>query len=274
MNKVTYGQGVFMSSFKYFVLSFWRKDQGLGMVEAAVTLPLLLLIIFGLIEFGNLYVSSYQTRDVADVVGDYLQANPSATPGDLQTFVAGLGLGTLKNTGINQENNIYNNIKIQSTTSPMTASDFDRLCEGSVKNWSNPWPSGSYSLYYIHVCYPYTYGAITPLSKLTGGVLSDTKVIRGKAIATTYPIVTCPAGQFLNNNSGKPVCTQVNASCPVGRYMVRLVGTTPLCAALSIKMQQRYRPDEAKNDCTDAANAVQVGMSPDNKVWCANLTVQ
>jgi Flp pilus assembly protein TadG len=259
--------------FKYLVLSFWRKDQGLGMVEAAVTLPLLLLITFGLMEFGNMYISSHQTRDVADVVGDYLQANPAATPADLQTFVAGLGLGILKNTGNKEENNIYDTIKIQSSKSPMTATDFDNLCKGVVKTWSNPWTSGDYKLYYIHVCYPYTYRSITPLSKLTAGVLSETKVMRGKAIAATYPITTCPAGQFVNNNSGKPVCTQVNATCPDGQYMVRLVGTTATCVTPSVEVVDRKKSGD--NDCWGGSEGtVVVGMSSNNKVWCANLTVK
>jgi Flp pilus assembly protein TadG len=62
-----------MSRFKHLWLSFWHKDQGLGMIEAAVTLPLFLIITFGVIEFGNMFMARYQARDVADVVADYLK---------------------------------------------------------------------------------------------------------------------------------------------------------------------------------------------------------
>ncbi|MFN7666839.1 MAG: TadE family protein [bacterium] len=269
-----------MSRFKQLWLSFWRKDQGLGLIEAAVTLPLFLVITFGVAEFASMYVARYQTRDVADSVANFLQAKPDASSTDLQEFVANLAFGTLKNTGLKEKNNVFDTIKIQSNTTMMTAAQFDALCSGgAVKTWANPWlldknPANNNDPYYIHVCYSYTYDAITPLSKLTAGALSSTKTLRGKAMAYTYPIMTCSEGQFINNNGGRPVCTQVDASCPDGQYMVRLVGTTPACVTPSVKRQARYRPSGSGSDCSDYTNAVQVGMSAYNKVWCANLTVQ
>jgi hypothetical protein len=288
-----------MRRFRHLWLSFCRKDQGLGMIEAAVTLPLFLLITFGLMEFGSMFLSRYQVRDVADVVGDYLQANPSASSADLQAFVGGLGLGVLKNTDTDQVNNIFDKIKIQAKTTPMTEAEFDTLCSGTAKDWANPWMGGEYKMYYIHVCYPYTYTFITPLSGLTGGALSETKSLRGKAIAATYPIVTCPAGQFVSNNNGRPVCTQINATCPDGQYMVRLVGNVPACVKPSMTWGSRYRPGASETDCMDNDSSVQVGMSGcgddessgsgfdfygvlpsscsdfgSSRVWCADLQVQ
>jgi hypothetical protein len=274
-----YKQGVFMSRFQHLMVSFWRKDQGLGMVEAALTLPLLLLVTLGLMEFGSMYLSRHQSRDVADAVADFLQANPTATSGDLQSFVSGLGFGALKNTGTGQENSIYNKIKIKSSQTFIQTDNFNQICNGSFSrgtaaDWANPWPAGVYKPYYIHVCYPYTYHAITSLPRLTAGGVPDTKTLDGKAIASAYPIVTCPTGQFLNNNTGFPVCTQLNTTCPEGQYLVSVDGATPTCKIPSINIGSRYRPVTTENDCTDHSSSVQVGMSTEDRVWCANLTVQ
>ena len=181
--------GVFMSRFKHLWLSFWRKDQGLGMIETAITLPLFLIITFGVIEFGNMFIARYQARDVANSVADYLKSKPSATSNDLQNFVTNLGFGTLKNTKSGGENNIFTKIKIKSEKTMKTAAQFDALCAGgAVKDLSNPWLSdgdanNDNNPYYIHVCYPYTYNNITPLSTLTADALPRTKTFNNKALA-------------------------------------------------------------------------------------------
>ncbi|MFN7666840.1 MAG: TadE family protein [bacterium] len=264
-----------MSRFKQLWLSFCRKDQGLGMIEAAVTLPLFLVLVFGVAEFGGMYVARYQARDVADSVAKFLQAKPDASSTDLQAFVANLGFGTLQKTESKEKNNIFTNLKIKSQPTMMTAAQFDTLCSGGGKDWANPSAvKDGTSAYYIHVCYTYTYDAITPLSKLTGGALPSTKTLSGKAMVTAYPVITCSAGQFINNSEGKPVCTQLDAPCPSGQYLVGVKGTTPVCKTPSIVKGKRHRPVKSSNDCSDYTTAVQVGMSAYNKVWCANLTVQ
>jgi hypothetical protein len=215
-----------MSRFKQVWLSFWRKNQGLGMIEAAITLPLFLMITFGVVEFGNMYMARYQARDVASSVGDYLQGNPSASSADLQTFVTNLGFGSLKNTGPDQENNVFAKIKIQSEKTMLTAAQFDTLCSGGgVKNWANRClggdPADDKNDYYIHICYPYTYNTITPLSDLTAGTIAETKTMNSKALA--YITKECPAGQALTSAgvcvvtipSGAVVAFYLTA-CPAG----------------------------------------------------------
>jgi hypothetical protein len=206
-----------MSRLKHLWLSFWRKDHGLGMIEAAVTLPLFLMITFGVIEFGNMYIARYQSRDVASTVGDYLQANPSASSADLQTFVINLGFGSLKNTGPGEDNSVFATIKIQSGRTMLTAAQFDALCSGGdVKNWANPWlggdPADDQNDYYIHVCYPYTYNTITPLPDLTVQAIPETKTMNSKALAyiTVAQIISiseCPEGQYMTGiRNNLPIC--------------------------------------------------------------------
>jgi hypothetical protein len=238
-----------MSRLKKFYLSFWRKDRGFGIIEAALVLPLFLIITFGVIEFGNIYISDYQAEDVAEVVGDYLQANPSATVGDLSQFVSTLGVGTLKDTGPDQDNNVLQKIKIQSVKTMLTDTQFDALCssKGSVQEWANPWllngsASDDNNPYYIYVCYPYTYKTITPLSGLTAGLLPETRTLKSKTIVYINAQITCPAGQFLSNRGGKPECTQVNAVCPNGKYLKSINGTTPECRDMKMVRGPRFNP--------------------------------
>ena len=228
-----------MSRFKQVWVSFFRQSQGFGMIEAAVTLPLFLLITFGVMEFGNMYMARYQALEVASSVSDYLQANPSASSADLQTFVTNLGFGSLKNTGSGEDNNVFATIKIQSEKTMMTAAQFDGLCsEGGGKNWVNPWlggdPADDKNDYYIHICYPYTYNMITPLSGLTGGMIPSTKTMNSKALAYIAGEISCPDNQVLQiftGGSATCVARDGNYSCASGQTLEKIVDGNPVCVA-------------------------------------------
>ncbi len=236
-----------MSRFKHLGVSFWRKDGGFGVIEAAITLPLFLVITFAVIEFGNMFLVNDQARDVSDDVADFLQANPNTSLADLQTFVASLGLGTLKNTGPDGENNVLAKIKIQSEKTMKTDAQFDDFCQNGGKNWSNPWvredgdPNNDNNPYYIYICYPYTYKTVTPLSGLTGGALPETRMLRGKAVVYMNAQLTCPAGQFMSNRGGKPVCTQINVQCEEGKFLKGINGTTPDCRSMTVVKGVRFK---------------------------------
>jgi hypothetical protein len=258
-----------MSRLKQLLLSFWCKDQGLGMVETAVTLPLFLLLTFGVMEFGSMYMNRYHARDIADAVGDYLQANPSASTTDLENFLAGLGLGTLKNINAGD---VYAKIKIKSATMMMTDQQLDQLCETGGKSWTNPWPNGVLNRYYIHICYPYTHKSVTPLPKLTGGVMPETRIIRGAAVTSTYPMITCPAGQFINNSNGKPECTQLDAPCPSGQYLAGVIGTSGVCKTPKVTVAPKGKTtSKDTNDCW--GDTVMVGIKDKRHVGCAPIVV-
>jgi len=210
------------------------------MIEAAILLPLFLMITFGVMEFGNMYMTRYQARDVASSVRDYLQGNPSASSADLQTFVTNLGFGSLKNTGPGEGNNVFAKINIQSGTTMMTAAQFDTLCSGGgVKNWANPWLGDSSTAddendYYIHICYPYTYNTITPLSDLTGGAVPETKTLNSKALAYITKEMSCPDGQVLQSFTGGSatcVARDRNYSCASGQTLEKIVDGVATCVA-------------------------------------------
>ena len=228
-----------MSRFKQVWVSFFRQSRGFGMIEAAILLPLFLMITFGVMEFGNMYMTRYQARDVASSVGDYLQGNPSASSADLQTFVTNLGLGSLKNTGSGEENNVFAKINIKSETTMMTAAQFDALCSGgNVKNYTNPWlggdPADDKNDYYIHICYTYTYNTITPLPDLTAGAIPKTKTLNNKAMAYITKAKSCPNGQVLQSfTGGSATCVprDNNYSCASGQTLEKIVNGKPFCVA-------------------------------------------
>ncbi len=227
-----------MSRFKQVWVSFFRQSRGFGMIETAILLPLFLIITFGVMEFGNMYMTRYQARDVASSVGDYLQANPSASSADLETFVTNLGFGSLKNTGSGEENNVFTKIKIQSEKTMMTAAQFDTFCGNGGKNWANPWlggdPADDKNDYYIHICYPYTYNTITPLPDLTGGAISETKTKNNKALAYITKEMSCPNGQVMQSfTGGSATCVprDNNYSCANGQTLEKIVDGNPVCVA-------------------------------------------
>ena len=275
-----------MPRFKQLWSSFWRKDQGLGMIEAAILLPLFLIITFGVIEFGNMYMTRYQGRDVASSVGDYLQANPSASSGDLQTFVTNLGFGSLKNTGSGEGNNVFTKIKIKSETTMMTAAQFDDLCSGGGdKNWANPWlgndPADDKNDYYIHICYPYTYNTITPLPNLTAGAIPETKTMNNKAMAYITKEMSCPDGQVMQSfTGGSATCVakdSAGATCGLGQVVTAVTNGVPTCSAaprpsFTVRAHTEARYKSRSNDCW--SGHVVVGSMPDGDAWCAPLIVE
>jgi hypothetical protein len=158
----------------------------------------------------------------------------------LQTFVTNLGFGTLKNTGPDQENNVFAKINIQSGTTMLTAAQFDVLCSGGgVKNWANPWLGGSTADdkndYYIHICYPYTYNTITPLPGLTAGTIAETKTMNNKALAYITKAISCPDGQVLQSMTGGSATCVARApaglSCASGQVVTAVTNGVPTCGA-------------------------------------------
>lgn len=291
-----------MSRFKQLWLSFYRQNRGFGMIEAAILLPMFLMITFGVIEFGNMYMARYQARDVANSVGDYLQGNPSASSNDLKTFVTNLGFGSLKNTGTDQDNNVFAKINIQSGTTMLTAAQFDALClGGGVKSYANPWlggdPADDKNPYYIHICYPYAYSTITPLPSLTAGGIPDTKILNSKALAYITKEMSCPDGQVLQSfTGGSATCVArdpAGLSCAPGLVVTGVTNGVPTCSAAptqvlsigcgdnqvlagisnnqpvcrSVKLVDWHNPKDrnfSKNNCDAANGYVQVGLGTTN----------
>jgi Flp pilus assembly protein TadG len=205
-----------------------------------ITLPIFLMIMFAVMEFGNLFLSKNQVNSVAQAVANYLESKPSATNNELAEFAKNLGLGILKNTGPGEDNEISQKLKIKSSKTMFTATQFDGLCSGAaIKDWSNPWaddpvPGNRTNPYYIHVCFNYTYPSLTPLANLIGTVAD--KILNGRALAYIskgdpnnnqtcaagnvpfwtgqYSVCNGSYGQLTEGNSQNITYLQYQNSCP------------------------------------------------------------
>lgn len=73
-----------------------RRQRGTTLIEAALVLPLLILVVFGLIEYGSLYLRLQQVENVARQAARKA-ATPDATQGQvtslISTMMTSAGLG-------------------------------------------------------------------------------------------------------------------------------------------------------------------------------------
>lgn len=105
-----------MAAVRRLVRRFWKSDQGAELVEFALTFPILLLVVMGIMDFGLLFqqyevltnaaregarvsvLPGYGTADIQTRVNQYLQATSlssgtvTTTVGAAQTLSVGTGL--------------------------------------------------------------------------------------------------------------------------------------------------------------------------------------
>jgi Flp pilus assembly protein TadG len=95
-----------MAAFLRVVRRWWRCDSGAEFVEAALAIPLLLLIVFGIMDFGLMFqqyevitnaaregariavLPNYVDQDVTDRVNQYIAASFLATGGSVTVAVS------------------------------------------------------------------------------------------------------------------------------------------------------------------------------------------
>ena len=72
-------KGVFMSRLKPLWVSFWRKDQGLGMIEMALLMPMFLMFTFAIIDFGNYMIVKNRVVNATNAIATAIENNPTMT---------------------------------------------------------------------------------------------------------------------------------------------------------------------------------------------------
>ena len=65
---------------------FLRHNGGATAVEFALTFPILLLVTFGVLEFGRAVFIWDSLKEALSITGRYAMYNPSATNSQLQTY--------------------------------------------------------------------------------------------------------------------------------------------------------------------------------------------
>ena len=76
-----------MSRFKQAWLSFWRKNQGLGMIETALLLPIFLMFTFAVMDFGNFLIAKQRIASANQAIASAIQNNPTISPKDLESVI-------------------------------------------------------------------------------------------------------------------------------------------------------------------------------------------
>jgi Flp pilus assembly protein TadG len=95
-----------------------KKRRGSSLVEAVLVLPLLLLVLFGLIEYGNLFLRLQKIENVARQA-----ARTAATPDATQTQVDDLITAMMTDAGMGSSGYI----KTVTPTDPASASRGDQI---------------------------------------------------------------------------------------------------------------------------------------------------
>jgi Flp pilus assembly protein TadG len=105
-----------------------KKRRGTSLVEAVLVLPLLLLVLFGLIEYGNLFLRLQKIENVARQA-----ARTAATPDATQTQVDDLITAMMTDAGMGGSGYI----KTVTPTDPASASRGDQISVSIQVTYAN-----------------------------------------------------------------------------------------------------------------------------------------
>ena len=245
-----------MSRFKQLWSSFWRKDQGLGMIETALLLPIFLMFAFAVIDFGNFMIVKNRIVSANQTIASAIQNNPTMTTGgwgsatDLQSVIQNT-LGNLWN-----KNGTYighTGVAIWPSKTVPIIGDIPNYGVAEMwlnRNIKNPWlsdsdPSNDNNAYYVGVYVMRGVPWVTPLPKMLGlNGVADIENMSGDAphgrkITDSFSFVTlndttCPAGEVLERMTGRAatcVPRDHDYSCPPGQVLQNMTKGAPTCVA-------------------------------------------
>jgi hypothetical protein len=249
-----------MGCFKQVWSSFWRKNQGIGMIETAILLPIFLMFAFAVIDFGNYLIVKQRIVSANQAIASAIQNNPtmttSATWGaasDLQTVIQ----NSLGDLWFNASGDYigYTGVSIwASQTPPSLSTAPSGPGMWTIMDITNPWlsdgdPSNDNNAYYVGVRLWRGVPFLTPLPKLLGFASGVTPNFgdsaesqaqgapHGRIGAESFTFVTvnggsCPADQVLQSMAGGVVtCVprDNNYSCPSGQSLRGIINGLPYC---------------------------------------------
>jgi hypothetical protein len=237
-----------MSRFKQVWLSFWRKDQGLGMMETALFLPIFLMFAFAVMDFGNYLIVKNRIVSANQAIASAIQNNPTISNSDLQTVIQ----NSLGNLWFNASGGYigHTGIAIWASKTPPSLSTAPTGPDiWGIKDLTNPWlsdtdPSNDNNAYYIGVRVWRGVPLLTPLPKLLNLAVGDRDnkegtAPHGRKNTDSFTFVTlnnasCPADQVLQSMTGGAancVPRDRNYSCASGQTLEKIVDGNPVCVA-------------------------------------------
>jgi hypothetical protein len=243
-----------MSRFKQVWLSFWRKDQGIGMIETALLLPIFLMFTFAVMDFGNYLIVKNRIVSANQAIASAIQNNPTMTTGawgsstDLEKVIQ----NSLGNLWFNASGGYigYTGVSIWTSKTVPTVTSAPGWGSHAVweqRNIKSPWlsdsdPSNDNNAYYVGVFVWRAVPFLTPLPKLLGlnDVLDEENLAgsapNGRKVTAAFTVVTlnnasCPADQVLQSTTGGLVtCVpRDDSSCPAGQVLQSTTGGVVTC---------------------------------------------
>ncbi len=233
-----------MGCFKQAWSSFWRKNQGLGMIETAILLPIFLMFAFAVIDFGNYMIVKNRIVSANQAIASAIQNKPTMTVSDLNVVI--------KNSFGDLDKVWTGTMVWASKTPPSSNEPLSTQAWWAVRNFTNPWlsdgdSSNDNNAYYVGVFTWRGVPFLTPLPKILGLTIGDRGNISGDApngrkATESFTIVTlnnagCPADQVLQSmTGGAATCVprDRNYSCASGQTLQKIVDGKAVCVAVPV----------------------------------------
>ena len=244
-----------LKTFNFGLKSFTKKTDGFGMIEAVITLPLFLTIMFAVIEFGTLYMKKSSLNHYASNIAAAVRANPVITQEELKAFIVSLdpdnSLGCKDGATAGTEG--YCAVAILSYKTPPSNDTVKASCGNTSWNYSNPWandndPTNDSKVYYIGVCTTNTFKMNTQFFTLIGDEQSQDdglKTINSFAVeAIGQGLPVCPVDQILlSQGDGTYKCAPKVPECPAGQVLISNGDKTYRCSStqrVQVKIANDY----------------------------------
>ena len=199
-----------------------KNDYGFGLIETAIVLPLFLIIVFAVIDFGNMLTAKQRIESLTQNIAQTLQKEPNMSVADLNKYIA---------ANIGRDDPNWTTFSITASVSPKTATDYN-ISSGKLigyRDYFNPWlrdhdARNDGNIYYINIKGFLGYAWITPVPKLIGMKTDfppDAKARFGRKAFMPFVVVTakssqvipqCDVGQIMINQNGKVFCQSAPAT--------------------------------------------------------------
>lgn len=178
------------------ILRLKRNEKGVSMIETAFVLPIFLIMVFAIIEFGNFFIKWMIVQRAASLVASYVEtAQPNTTAADAATINADV-LTLVSNSGLT-----FANLSICAVSSAVYSTFPPTTSCGTVhagRADAGALPSATYSVSF-RVSTPYV--PITPVLELARFAL-PTEVVANSFITVAAdtpipPTADCGKNQFV-----------------------------------------------------------------------------
>ena len=244
-----------MSRFKQLWSSFWRKDQGIGMIEAAILLPIFVMFIFAVMDFGNFMIVKNRIVSANQAIASAIQNNPTMTAGawgsgsDLEKVIQ----NSLRDLWFKNGSYVgYTGVSVWASKTVPTIETATGWGTGKLwqnRDITNPWlsdsdPSNDNNAYYVGVYVWRGVPWVTPLPKFVNLENIDPDNLafnapNGRKAVGSFTFVTlggisCPADQVVQSMTGGVgtcVPRDNNYSCASGQVLEKIVDGKPVCVA-------------------------------------------